>query len=47
MKHIRKTQPQLDVLDKDVFNVTLAGIMHDVGHGPYSHALDDISKRLL
>mmetsp|Transcript_26312 Transcript_26312/g.47171 ORF Transcript_26312/g.47171 Transcript_26312/m.47171 type:complete len:402 (-) Transcript_26312:2326-3531(-) len=47
MNHIRKSQPSLEVLDSDIFNVTLAGIMHDVGHGPYSHCLDYISKRLL
>lgn len=33
-------QSALNVTDQDIFNVGLAGLMHDLGHGIYSHLFD-------
>lgn len=36
-EHLRLEQQSLGIDDADVLCVTLAGLLHDIGHGPLSH----------
>lgn len=40
IRSLKKKQPDLDIKNEDIRNVTLAGLMHDLGHGPFSHIFD-------
>jgi HD superfamily phosphohydrolase len=41
MNNIKKHQPILEVEERDVRNVAIAGLCHDLGHGPFSHVFDN------
>ena len=39
-RHLRHEQPELNITDKDITCVQLAGLCHDLGHGPCSHMFE-------
>lgn len=42
--NLRKKHPEANITDRDIELIQIAGLIHDIGHGPFSHLYDHYIK---
>tara|TARA_B110000261_G_scaffold164246_2_gene212944 strand:- start:255 stop:1514 length:1260 start_codon:yes stop_codon:yes gene_type:complete len=40
IENIKKNQPELNISEREIELIEIAGLIHDIGHGPFSHLWD-------
>ena len=45
IESLKKNHPEMKITDEEIENVRLAGLLHDIGHGPFSHLYDDYVRK--
>jgi HD superfamily phosphohydrolase len=46
IKNLQTKQPDLNITDRIIELIQVAALVHDIGHGPFSHLYDDIVAKL-
>uniref|UniRef100_A0AC35THL7 HD domain-containing protein n=1 Tax=Rhabditophanes sp. KR3021 TaxID=114890 RepID=A0AC35THL7_9BILA len=46
LNHIKENQPESNITEVDVLCVSIAALLHDIGHGPFSHTYEVFVKQV-